>query len=537
MSDLTRRGFVQFLTGAGVLALKVGAIGSLLPMSSCSTYKNLKKLPFIPMSPIQSDELESVDGLNFHIMARWDDIINSNGERYGFNNDFTSSVPFEGKMDESILWVNHEYLYPNMFHNRDVSYAGKRSRSEIIKEMKALGGSLLKIKKSKDGLWNIEKDSKYNRRVDGQSAIPLVAERKISGHSIAIGTHGNCAGGLTPWGSFLTCEEGYMLHFTERNSKGEVIQKPPFNWEQHFKHPGEHYGWVVEVEALTGKAKKLTALGRFSHECATCVLDKDGKTVVYSGDDKEGEHIYKFISEKKGSLDKGELFVADIVNGKWISMDINKQPKLKEAFKDQTEVLTFCREASKLVGATPCDRPEDIVINPHNGDVLVTLTNNKPKGNFHGSILKISEKDSYSGMNFSASDFMVGGVTNKFACPDNIEFDRNGNLWLCSDMSGSDMNRKTPYLPFKNNGLFFIPLSGDLAGTVHQVASAPTDAEFTGISFSPDGLSMFCSVQHPGEKSKSMKSLRSHWPDGGNSLPRSSLVQFYGPVIDQLLGS
>lgn len=535
--ELSRREFVQFLTSAGLLATQVGAIGSLLSMSSCSTYKVFKKLPFEALRPSDEDELISVEGMDYHVMFKWDDVINSAGERYGFNNDYTASIPFEGSMDESIMWVNHEYLYPNLFHNRDMALGAKRTRSEIVKEMKALGGSILKINKNKKGLWNLEKGSKYNKRIDGLTPIPLIADRKIAGRRLAIGTHGNCAGGVTPWGTFLTCEEGFTVFFSERDRKGEIVKKAVFNWDQHFNHASEHYGWVVEVDPLTAKAKKLTSLGRFAHECATCIQDKEGRTVVYSGDDKANEFIYKFIALEKNSLEKGELFVADLKKGKWLSLDIEKQPLLKKEFKDQTEVLTFCREAARMLGATECDRPEDIEVNPHNGDVLVTLTNNKAAGNFYGSILKITEKDDHSGMDFSSSDFMLGGEENKFACPDNITFDRNGNLWLCTDISGSQMNSLPIYKPFKNNGLFFIPLSGELAGTVHQVASAPVDAEFTGISFSPDGLSMFCSVQHPGEKSKSVKSLRSHWPNGGASIPRSSLVQFYGPVIDQLLGS
>lgn len=540
MSEFTRRDFVQFLTGAGVMATKIAAITNLLPLSSCSSFKKVNKLPFTSLEPTSHDELVTVPGVDYNIMMTWGDIINDRGERFGFNNDYTMSVPFNGKSDESILWVNHEYLYPHLFHGRDVALDGPRTRKEVIAEMEALGGSLLKIKKEKDGLWKVDTRSKYNRRVHGRTPIPFAgANRKIAGKRTAIGTHGNCAGGITPWGNFLTCEEGYMVFFTDKLRDGTITEPAAFNWEQHFKHSHEHYGWVVEVEPLTGKAKKLVGLGRFAHECATCVKDKNGRTVVYSGDDSENQFIYKFIADKPDSLDHGELFVADIINGKWLSLDINKNEILKDRFKDQVEVLTYCREAAALLGATPCDRPEDIEVNPHNGDLLITLTNNKPKQNFHGSILKISELDDYSGMRFKAADFLVGGVKNKFACPDNLAFDHNGNLWLCSDISGSDMNKakKPQYLPFKNNGLFYIPMSGDLAGTVHRVATAPVDAEFTGISFSPDGKSLFCSVQHPGEKSKSVKSLRSHWPNGGNALPRSAIVQFHGPVIDQLLGS
>src|SRR5690606_9138788 len=117
------------------------------------------------------------------------------------------------------------------------------------------------------------------------------------------------------------------------------------SWLPFTKLPPEHYGWVVEVDLRTGKAKKLCALGRFAHECATCVQAPDGRTVVYSGDDTEGEHIYKFISLKPGSLEVGDLYVADTVNGRWIPLARRTDERLRKAFKDHTELLIRTREA------------------------------------------------------------------------------------------------------------------------------------------------------------------------------------------------
>ena len=208
----------------------------------------------------------------------------------------------------------------------------------------------------------------------------------------------------------------------------------------------------MEVDPLKGAAKKLTSLGRFAHECATCITSKDGRVVVYSGDDKADQCLYKFISDRPDSLESGELFVANLRKGQWISLDIEKQPILKANFKDQTEVLTFCREAAALVGGSKLDRPEDIEINPQNGEVLVTLTNNMKRFNFHGSILKIVEQGDHSSLKFKAQDFLVGGHSTGLSSPDNLAFDRNGNLWVCSDMSSKQM-AKPIYFPFKNNGL------------------------------------------------------------------------------------
>jgi secreted PhoX family phosphatase len=91
---------------------------------------------------------------------------------------------------------------------------------------------------------------------------------------------------------------------------------------------------------------------------------------------------------------------------------------------------------------------------------------------------------------------------------------------------------KEPYLTFGNNSLFVVPVKGPQAGQVIRVANAPTDAEFTGICFSPDGKTLFLSVQHPGENSPTLQELTSHWPDGGNSIPRSAVVCISGPSLE-----
>ena len=261
---------------------------------------------------------------------------------------------------------------------------------------------------------------------------------------------------------------------------------------------------------------------------------KDGRAVVYSGDDANDQCFYKFVADKADSLEKGTLYVADTEKGKWLALDWASQPKLKKAFKNQTEVLVFAREAAHLLGATKLDRPEDVEVDPRTGHVIVALTNNAPKNNHFGQLMKIEEKGGdAAALEFKASTLLAGGPENGFACPDNLAFDPNGNLWMTSDISGSSIG-KAPYEKFGNNGLFVIPAEGSFAGKVIQVASAPVDAEFTGPAFSPDGKTLFLSVQHPGEKSKGPNKLTSHWPEGGKSAPKASVIAVSGDNLKRL---
>ena len=322
------------------------------------------------------------------------------------------------------------------------------------------------------------------------------------------------------------------MFWGDKDRKGNTT-KSWIKWDSLYPLPPQHYGWVVEIEPLTGKSKKLISLGRCAHECAAVTKAKNGKVVAYTGDDQPNEHLYKFISDSNDSLEKGKLYVANLEKGKWESLDINDQPILKKNFKNQTEIQIYAREAAKLVGATPLDRPEDIEFDPLNGNVLVALTNNKTKKNFYGSILKVMEDNNDPGsLTFKSDTFITGGKEHNFACPDNMVFDLKGNLWFTTDMSGDAVN-KGPYEGFGNNGLFVFLRSGPHQGKVIRLASAPVDAEFTGPCFSPDYKTLFLSVQHPGEYSPSPEKWTSHWPDGGT--PKPAVVTLTGPLLDQIV--
>lgn len=507
---MNRRDFLQFLGLSGVTL-------ALLDLESC-THLGQSQLPHLAAS--RADELLTAEGLNYRILIRWGDPINSK-ESFGFNNDFIAF--HELGRDHGILWVNHEYVLPLFIGGNE------RSQKNVDRERKEVGGSLLEVRKIK-GNWEVVKDSKYNRRLDGTTRIPFAWPHKIEGSIAAIGTMGNCAGGKTPWGTFLTCEENYDIFWGDRPRNGQLSESW-LQWEQHYPLPPEHYGWVVEVNPLTGDAKKLISLGRCAHECAAVTKAKTGMVVAYTGDDKPDEHLYKFISESSDSLEKGKLYVANLERGEWISLDINDQPILKKTFKDQTEIQVFTREAAKLVGATPLDRPEDIEFDPLTGNVFVALTNNKYRKNRHGSILKIEEEGGDPGaLKFKSSHFLTGGKD--FSCPDNMVFDPQGNLWFTSDMAGDEIQNGN-YEGFGNNSLFVFLRSGTHAGKIIRVANAPVDAELTGPCFSPDYKTLFLSVQHPGETSKSLDKLTSQWPDGG--IPKPVVITLEGELLNKIV--
>lgn len=527
----TRR---EFLKNTGISAITLtssGLIANLL--AGCATPKIKRTLnPNIPfIEPSYEDKIILSKGLEYQKLISWKDPINKK-EFFGINNDFIAFIPLEGKANEGIMWVNNEFPTPYLIHKERKS--SKKTKEHIVQEQKAVGGSLIHIKKIKDK-WELVKNSNYNRRISGETDIPFVGA-VIQGKTSAMGTFANCSGGVTPWNTILSCEENYDDYYGEYEYKDGLrikIDSSKYGWDRFFDCDPEHYGWVVEVDPLTGKAKKHLTMGRMAHECAKPILAKDGRTVVYTGDDADDEHLYKFISDEKGNLNKGTLYVAHMETGTWRPLTLDN-PKLKGKFKDLTDLLVQTRTAAKMLDATPLNRPEDIEILPGSNTVLIACTNNKKRLDAHGYILALDEenKDPLS-LKFKAYKWLECGPDAGMSCPDNFAIDKKGNLWVTSDMS-EKLIGDFPYKGFGNNGLFYIPTSGEDKGTVYQIASCPKDAEFTGPCFSPDYKTLFLSVQHPGNSSSEESGYTSSWPDGDGKVPRSSVIAISGPLLDRL---
>lgn len=530
--DVSRRQFLEFM-GHGTLAVAgTSLMGSLLGACASAPSRSASGA-LAGIQPSTADDLILAKGLSYSILSKRGDSINST-ERFGDCNDFLSFTPLDPKNpNDGLLWVNHESLLPVFVTGERISKGKPRKREDVMREQFEVGGSILRVKRGSDGRWKAVMNDPRNKRISARTSIPFAWDRPIAGSNRAMGTLGNCGGGTTPWGTILTCEEQHLEFYGDRDYRdgkpaGRMSDSCLFGWETVFDYPPEHYGWTVEVDPRSGIARKLVALGRFGKEGATVAQAKDGRCVVYSGDDEMDRCLYKFIASAPGSLEKGTLYCANIEQGRWIPLSLEETPRLRNYFADQTDLLTRARLAALLAGGTQLDRPEDIEIDPKSGAVFISLTNHSGKANYFGSIMKLVEKgnDPLS-LEFEASIYKTGGPETGFACPDNLAFDRNGDLWFTSDISSSSLG-KPPYERFGNNGLFLVPMSGPGAGKVVQIASAPIEAELTGPTFSPDGKTLFLSVQHPGEDTKNAATPTSHWPMGAKEPPRSCVVAVEG---------
>jgi secreted PhoX family phosphatase len=306
---------------------------------------------------------------------------------------------------------------------------------------------------------------------------------------------------------------------------------------------------------------KRTALGRFGHEAATTILNKDGRVVVYMGDDDYNEYVYRFVSNRTfdpnnraanmNLLDDGVLSVARFnPDGtmEWIPLIHGQGPLTPEnGFNSQGDVAIQTKRAGDLLGATPMDRPEDFEANPVTGRVYSVLTKNKKREtvdaanprlkNPTGHIIELAPPGENGALDHAASAFkwehfiLAGDPGNPehaaqyhpavsangwLANPDNIAFDPQGRLWIATDGAPSfDIA----------DGLYGVDTTGPGRALPKLIYAAPTGAEVTGPCFTPDGQTLFVAVQHPAEDSETLEKATTRWPDFSENIPpRPSVV-------------
>ncbi|MEL7544924.1 MAG: PhoX family phosphatase, partial [Pseudomonadota bacterium] len=376
-----------------------------------------------------------------------------------------------------------------------------------------------------------------------------------------------------PWGTFLTCEENFNGYYSASDPAwsaddhetrygiraedwgyGWAKIDPRFDASQDPNAPN-HMGWVVEVDPFRPDQPpvKRTALGRFKHENAEVVVARDGRVVVYMGDDERGEYLYRFVSDGRwidggssdGLLDKGTLFAArfdDDGTGRWLPLTPQST-----GLADAAEICVRTRQAASAVDATTMDRPEWVAAHPDGTQVFCALTNNKNRGkkpnaggdaqtvggvnpranNRYGQIVRWRPNaDDHASDTFRWDLFVLAGnptvhddanagsanVTpdNMFNAPDGLAVDSRGILWIQTDGKTSNTGR---FAGMGNNQML---AANPQTGEIKRFLTAPAGAEVTGLTWSPDRRTMFVGIQHPGEKAPST------WPDGG--LPRSAVV-------------
>lgn len=456
-------------------------------------------------------------------------------------------------------------------------------------ELAAHGLTIVEVRRDEVGQWGVVRDSEYNRRITGTTpidmtgpaaGIPLLQTSEDPTGARVAGALNNCAGGYTPWGAALSCEENFNQYFgnltllpeddpvravharyglTEEGSERQWENfYPRFNLADEPNEPFR-FGWVVEVDPYDPAAapKKRTALGRNKHEGATSVVAPGGQVVFYSGDDERFDYTYKFVTSgvfnpddraaNADLLDEGTLYVArfnDDGSGEWLPLVFGEGP-LTEAsgFTSQGDVLVQTRVAADLLGATKMDRPEDFETNPTTGKVYLVLTNNNQRtldqadaanprpNNLAGHISEIAGAgNDHAATTFTWDIFILAGDPSQsgtwyggYAGDLPISpFAAPDNLTFDDEgniwISTDGMPNNLP----GNDGLFAAATEGEERGRSMQFFSTVPGAECSGPVFNPDNSALWVSVQHPGEGG-TLEAPVSLWPDG-EVAPRPSVV-------------
>ncbi len=498
---------------------------------------------------------------------------------FGDNND---GMYLFAKGKRTIIAVNHEYV------NRDIIFANRiftrpANADDVRKSMAGNGVAICEIAQ-RDGRWSVVMDSSYNRRITADTPMRITGPArghdllKTSGDptgTLTRGTWSNCGCGHTPWGTYLSCEENFDYAFSvgeqgyvpgpDLARYGVVRKRADNGWattDERFdiaKHPNEpnRVGYVVEIDPLdpASTPRKRTALGRFKHENAELTLAGSGKVVVYMGDDERGEYLYKFVSAGKyieggdntDLLENGSLFAAKFERdnrGRWLELT-----PAATGMSSQAEICIHTRQAASAVGATTMDRPEWVAANPRKAEVYCALTNNKHRGkmpnkggdetpvggpnpragNKYGQIVRWApDEGDHESAGFAWDLFVLAGnptvhsdskggsknvtVENMFNSPDGLAFDANGLLWIRTD---GNTGNKGDFAGMGNNQM----LVGDPeTGEIRRFLVGPRECEVTGLVWSPDRKTLFVGIQHPGDQGGS------HFPDGGDTTPRSAVV-------------
>lgn len=618
----SRRGFLRGSMAVAAISATVSPIALLSADAARAQGVDGSAFDFPEVTAGVDADHHVAEGYDADVLLRWGDKVfadapdfdplnqseSAQERQFGYNNDFVGFIPLDGADDRGLLVVNHEYtnehlMFPGIVTLRTVEETAEdgtvtstqeievseADESRVNIEMAAHGGTVIEIRKV-DGKWQPVLDGALNRRITAKTEMeitgPAAGHARLqtvadpSGRKV-LGTVNNCAGGVTPWGTYIMAEENFHGYFIGALPEGHAeaanyerlgVPDATYAWGNFHdrfdvsKDPNEpnRFGWIVEVDVMdpASAPRKRTALGRFKHEGAESVVAKDGRVVFYLGDDERFDYVYKFVTAgaynpddraaNMDLLDEGTLYVArfhDDGRIEWLPLVHGEGPLTAEnGFESQADVLIETRRAADLLEATPMDRPEDIQPNPTTGRAYVMLTNNTRReeanaanprvDNAFGHIIEIIEGEgdftattgtweilvkcgdpsiAEVGATFSTETTANGW----FGMPDNCAVDTDGRLWVSTDgNSPSDTGR--------TDGLWAVDTEGSARGTSRLFYRVPVGAELCGPCMTDDMTTFFVAVQHPADggddweghgRPSYYEDLSTRWPDFNDAMP------------------
>lgn len=296
------------------------------------------------------DDVVLPEGFTYDVIASWGDPVGNS--HFGYNNDYLSFIPTDE--NEGYLTVNFEYISSGVWIQTystvigeslpflDVistveKQAGKKinafslSNNKIKRQIQQIskaalidqGMGVIFVRREENGQW-VRVPSDSDRRISGISgledgnylkttgpATAVFAKTQVEGYTDnlstqVIGTFGNCAGGTTPWGTTISAEENIQFQVPEEvysDGSSFAPSEQPFTADLNgqgnvFGLAGNKYGWIVEIDPSNPEdyGTKHTWLGRYRHEAVGIRAEKGQQMAVYSGCDRRGGHLYKFVS-------------------------------------------------------------------------------------------------------------------------------------------------------------------------------------------------------------------------------------------------
>lgn len=344
------------------------------------------------------------------------------------------------------------------------------------------------IKHSAFGGANTADINCYDRMTDGGAILPggtstLVYDTKTktvtNSYLSLAGTIRNCAGGITSWGSWLTCEETMI-------KAGDKVTKD--------------HGWVFEVPAKhTGLVdpKPLKAMGRFNHEAAA--VDPETGT-VYMTEDRNESLFYRFIPTVKGDLAQG---------GKLQALALDTSEPQEKADTRNWSKTTFTPQSwakTRWIDLEDIESPKDdlrfqgakkgAMIFARGEGLHYGVNGDTGKGEFYfcctsggaaklGQIMRYIPGDQGNNQGGKIQNFVESTSKDMMNFGDNLTVAPNGHLMVCEDQYDRVVTNHIRGVTPK--------------GATYPFAFTKLQTEFAGACFSPDGSTLFVNLYHPGQ--------------------------------------